>query len=177
MECFAKKADTDEFHPLNYKQLKIAQDKDKTIQKILKMPKTLYFCKDFHGGGKTTLLICFKEKIVIPGRLQKHVINWYHTTLCHPGINQTEETIGQHLWWPKRHTHMTNYVQICPLCQRNKRGQKKYGLLPPKLAEATPWDKLCNDLIGPYKIRRKGKDNLICRCVTMINPATIWFKI
>jgi hypothetical protein len=87
MECFATKADTDEFHPLNYQQLKKAQDKDKTIQKILKMPKALYLRKDFHGGGNTTSLVCFKEKIVIPGRLQKHVINWYHTTLCHPGIN------------------------------------------------------------------------------------------
>ena len=55
--------------------------------------------------------------------------------------------------------------------------QKKYGLLPPKLAEATPWDKLCVDLIGPYKIRRKGKVDLICRCVTMIDPATGWFEI
>jgi transposase InsO family protein len=70
-----------------------------------------------------------------------------------------------------------NYVQICPLCQRNKRRQKKYGLLPPKLAEATPWDKLCVDLIGPYKIRRKGYKDLICRCVTIIDPATGWFEI
>jgi hypothetical protein len=36
--------DTDEFHSLNYQQLKNAQDKDKTSQKILKMPKTLYIC-------------------------------------------------------------------------------------------------------------------------------------
>jgi len=100
MECFAKKPDTDDFHPLNYQHLKIAQEKDKTIQKILKMKNTLYVLKDFHGGGKTTSLVCFKEKIVIPGLLQKHVIMWYHTTLCHPGINQTEETIGQNLWWP-----------------------------------------------------------------------------
>jgi hypothetical protein len=56
MECFAKKADTDEFHPLNYQQLKSTQDKDKTIQKILKKPKTLYLLKDLHGGGKTTSL-------------------------------------------------------------------------------------------------------------------------
>jgi hypothetical protein len=28
---FCKKADTDEFHPLNYQQLKHAQDKDTTI--------------------------------------------------------------------------------------------------------------------------------------------------
>jgi hypothetical protein len=54
MECFAKKADTDEFHPLDYQQLKNAQDKDKTIQKILKTLKTLYLRKNFHGGGKTT---------------------------------------------------------------------------------------------------------------------------
>jgi hypothetical protein len=73
--------------------------------------------------------------------------------------------------------HITNYVKNCPLCQRNKRRQKKYGLLPPKLAEATPWDKLCVDLIGPYKIRRKGSKDLICRCVTMIDSATRWFEI
>jgi hypothetical protein len=58
MECFAKKADTDKFHPLNYQQLKIAQDKDKTIQKNLKMPNTMYVHKDFHGGEKITSLIC-----------------------------------------------------------------------------------------------------------------------
>jgi hypothetical protein len=54
---------------------------------------------------------------------------------------------------------------------------KKYGLLPPKEAESTPWDKLCVDLIRPYKIRRKGEKELICRCVTMIDPATGRFKI
>jgi transposase InsO family protein len=74
-------------------------------------------------------------------------------------------------------THIASYVQICPLCQKNKRRQKKYGLLPPKLAEATPWDKLYVNLIGPYKIRRKGTQDLICRCVTMIDPATGWFEI
>jgi hypothetical protein len=177
MECFAKKPDVPDFHPLNYQHLKIAQGKDKTIQNILKMTNSKFAMKEFHAGEKSTPLICYNGKIVIPNLLQKHVINWYHTTLCHPGINRTEETIGQHLWWPKMRDHITNYVKICPLCQRNKRRQKKYGLLPPKLAEATPWDKLCVDLIGPYKIRRKGKEDLICRCVTMIDPATGWFEI
>jgi hypothetical protein len=53
---------------------------------------------------------------------------------------------------------------------QNRRQQKKYGLLPPKEAESTPWDKLCVDLIDPYKIRTKGEKELICRCVTMIDP-------
>ena len=36
-------------------------------------------------------------------------------------------------------------------------GQQKNGKLPANLAEETPWNKLCVDLIGSYKIRRKGK--------------------
>jgi transposase InsO family protein len=41
-----------------------------------------------------------------------------------------------------------------------------------------PWDKMCIDLIGPYTINRRGKlKPLICKCVTMIDPATGWFEI
>ena len=52
-----------------------------------------------------------------------------------------------------------------------------YGHLPPKEAEAEIWDKMCVDLIGPYKTRRKGKPDLVCKCVTMIDPASGWFEI
>jgi hypothetical protein len=72
---------------------------------------------------------------------------------------------------------ITTYVQTCPTCQRYKRKVKKYGWLPSKEAEASPWDKMCIDLIGPYTIRRKGNNDLICKCVTMIDPATGWFEI
>ena len=41
------------------------------------------------------------------------------------------------------------------MCQRTKESTKKYGLLPAKEAEDTPWEKLCVDLIGPYKIKIK----------------------
>ena len=72
---------------------------------------------------------------------------------------------------------ITKYVQACPTCQKNKRKQKMYGHLPPKEAEAEIWDKMCVDLIGPYKIRRKGKPDLVCKCVTMIDPASGWFEL
>jgi hypothetical protein len=97
--------------------------------------------------------------------------------LCHLGINRTEETIGQHLWWPYIREDIRDFVQRCPTCQKNKRSQRKFGHLPPKKAEVVPWDKMCIDLIGPYKIRRKGHKDLICKCVTMIDPATGWFEI
>jgi hypothetical protein len=72
---------------------------------------------------------------------------------------------------------ITNYVQACPTCQKNKRKVKKYGHLPPKEAEAEPWDKMGIKLIGPYKIKRKRTSYLVCIYVTMIDPATGWFEI
>ena len=63
------------------------------------------------------------------------------------------------------------------ICQKNKRDQRRFGHLPPKEAEVKPWDKMCIDLIGPYTIRRKGRPNLICKAVTMIDPATGWIEI
>jgi hypothetical protein len=99
MECFGlKQLDETDFHPLNFKHLLKTQENNKTIMKILAMPKTEYELQDFHGGGKTTAIICYRNKIVVPNKLQQSVILWYHTTLRHPGINRTEETIGQRLW-------------------------------------------------------------------------------
>ena len=54
--------------------------------------------------------------------------------------------------------------------------QQKNGKFPAKLAEEIPWNKLCVDLIGPYKIRIKGRDNIILKAVTMIDPVTGWFE-
>ena len=38
---------------------------------------------------------------------------------------------------------------------------KKNGKIPAKLAEETLWNKLCVDIIGPYKILGKGKEPII----------------
>ena len=72
---------------------------------------------------------------------------------------------------------ITTFVKACPTCQKNKRKHAQYGHLPPKTAEAIPWDRMCIDLIGPYKIWHKGQPNLTCRCITIIDPATGWFEI
>ena len=58
-----------------------------------------------------------------------------------------------------------------------KKHQDKYGKLPMKNPESTPWDVLCVDLIGPYKIKQKNKENVILWAVTMIDPATGWFEM
>ena len=164
--------------PLSYEFLGKEQSTDAAILKELAKTKSRYSFTPFTGGGKTRELICYNGKIVVPTRLPPRVIQWYHDYLGHPGINRTEETIGQHLWWPKMRNQITNSVTTCTTCQLNKRRtSKKYGHLPEKEAEAIPWDKMCIDLIGPYTIRRKRQKDLICKCVTMIDPSTSWFEI
>jgi hypothetical protein len=76
LECFGlKQPDETDFHPLNFKHLLKTQENDKTKMKILAMPNTKYELQDFHGGGKTIALICYRNKIVVPNKLQKSVIS------------------------------------------------------------------------------------------------------
>ena len=106
-------------------------------------------------------------------------VQWYHDTLCHPGETRTEQTIRQHYWW-RNLSEDIDIHQFCkksPVCQKTKTSKKKYGHLPEKKAEATPWDTLCVDLIGPYKITKRGTSDLTLHCVTMIDPATGWFEM
>ncbi len=53
----------------------------------------------------------------------------------------------------------------------------KYGLFPENVGETDPWDSLCIDLIGPHVIRQANWRKLQLWCVTMIDPATTWFKM
>ena len=50
-----------------------------------------YVIKDFTSAGRVRKLICLNDKIVIPKTLQKHVVQWYHVQLCHPGETRTEQ--------------------------------------------------------------------------------------
>jgi hypothetical protein len=70
--------------------------------------------------------------------------------------------------------------QICSSCdvgQQTKITHSKYGHLPERDMECKPWERLCVDMIGPYIRKRKGMKPLALWCVTMIDPATSWFKI
>ena len=162
-------------YPLHYGLLQQEQRKDKLLQ--LQRQKTGFAVKQVRGGDKTYELIYHKDKILVPKTLQRRIVDWYHNQLCHPGINCTKRTIQQHFTWPKLHFDVERYCKTCHTCQLTKKNSKKYGKLPPKEAEATPWDILCVDLIGPYTIHRKGKTDLTLLCLTMIDPATGWFEV
>lgn len=163
-------------YPLSLSNIRLAQQDDPLLKtEASSNPK--YHLKSFHGGGKQLMLICMNDKIVIPKQLEKRIVSWYHEQLCHPGETRTEQSIRQHFWFKNLRDVVHDVCSKCVTCQRTKISFKKYGHLPAKVAESEPWEILCVDLIGPYTIKRQGKEPLKLWCITMIDPATSWFEM
>ena len=55
-----------------------------------KLNCTTYQKGYFRGGRNTIQLVKYRNKIVIPQKLQKYVVKWYHTYLLHNGRERTE---------------------------------------------------------------------------------------
>ena len=49
--------------------------------------------------------------------------------------------------------------------------------LATKLVTITPWEAVCVDLIGSYMLHGKDGTEIDFMCLTMIDPASSWFKI
>ena len=147
--------------PIQYSLIGKEQQKDSNLQAKLtfhkKRKNNPYTYNIFRGGEKDHKLLCKNSKIVIPQVLQERIVHWYHNTLCHPGHTRTEESIRQNFEWKGMRPMIRRICKTCPACQKAKKQNTKYGKLPAKTAEEHPWDTLCVDLIGPYKIKRKNK--------------------
>ena len=68
---------------------------------------------------------------MVPKSLQKRLVEWYHTTLCHPGETRMELTISQYFQWDNMQKHIKEPVKKCHTCQLTKNKNTKYGIIPP----------------------------------------------
>ncbi len=114
------------------------QEKDKKLKKKMKEKPSDFSTISVEGQD----LITHKNKIYIPEHLQLKTVAWYHEYLEHPGETRTDLTLRQHFTWPGLKTHVVRYCKSCPECQKAKQVRKKYGKLPPKVAEAIPWERV-----------------------------------
>jgi hypothetical protein len=122
-DCYSLDSDDlpDDALPVSYTLLDHKQKNDKTLLNQAQTTTQAYSLKKFHGRGTTVPLLCFKDKIVMPTTLTKPIVQWYHyPLLCHPSTNRTEETIGQHFYWPKMREQIMNKVSTCTICQTQK---------------------------------------------------------
>ena len=165
-------------YPLRMSLISAEQRKDTALQAAINKHPTKYTRDEVRGGNNTHYdVISLEGKIVLPKSLRKRALTFYHDTLMHPGMTRMLRTIRLHFTWPGLNKDVENFCKRCKTCLLTKKTKKKYGHLPPKEAEATPWDTLCIDLIGPYTVKEKGKKKWILHCLTMIDPATSWFEI
>ena len=161
----------EEKFPMSTALIEQLQARDKTLLKKAKSASG-YSLKSVEGHE----LIHYNDRIVVPKPLQQRILSWYHTYMVHPGTTRMLYTIGSVFYWPNLKEQVERTVRTCHKCQLTKKSIKKYGHLPPKKAEVTPWRRVNVDLIGPYTIRTPRKSYTL-RCMTMIDPATNWFEI
>jgi hypothetical protein len=149
-QVFANHSKEEEIYPLTVKEIAEAQKLDRHFKATalkVKYESTLI---------KNTLVFLKNGKLVIPRSLQHRAVSWYHHYLQHPGNTRLEETLKAAMYWKHMRSTVRSYVKNCQSCQVNKRCSQKDGKLPTKRATITPWEAVCVDLIGPYKLR--GKD-------------------
>jgi len=64
------------------------------------------------------------------------------------GQDKMIELIRLNLWWPKMNERITDFVQSCPECQKNKAARHQpYGLSSPLELPYAPWQSIAMDFI------------------------------
>ncbi len=174
---FATHREEDKVYPLTIIEIAKSQKKDQNLN--------IYYKQNAKTPDKgmsfqlieNTKVFCKEDILIIPASLQHGAVSWYHHYLQHPGHSRLEETMRSVMHWKGMGRTIRSYVKSCRSCQVNKRHSQKYGHVPPKLVITTPWEALCVDLIGPYTLDGKDSSSIDFMYLTMIDPATSWFKI
>ena len=114
------------------------------------------------------------------------MLYWYHFYLNHPSGSILAKTNREVCYWKGFVTQADLFSKTCKICQQFKNRKTLYGHLPAKnIEELKPWDMVHVDLIGTYRksIRQQQPggaiiwNNSSLACMTMIDPATVWFKV
>jgi len=167
-------------YPLSYKEIEFRQKKDRALQNKFRTQPELYIKKPYTFSNSAYELITKNDKIYVPKYLQHKCAGWYHFKLMHPGEQRLELNIAQHYAWIGLKSTCIHVCKRCENCAVSKKRDQKIGLLPPKPnPEIIPWNTLCINLVGPYKFgdEKKPETYIELHCMTMIDPATGFFKI
>jgi hypothetical protein len=154
--CFLNFPDVDSVRPfaLDYQDLASSQTADPVLQHRLRNQPNKYSYQTF--GTQSTRLLAYRAKpedhwrICLPTSKLNTIISFYHKALGHAGSSRIYQTISMHFHNPELADSIRQYVRRCNACQRFKRTQVQYSKLPPREADAVPWNTVAVDLIGPW---------------------------
>jgi hypothetical protein len=135
-ELFAFNADND--FPLSTALIAEHQHADAQLQQALQKLEPDYRLEICNGMN---LYVHHEHaSIYIPALLRNSVLQWYHTSLQHPGIKRMQATMRENVYWPGLDAAVVHAVKNCPVCQQYKiTAVKRYGKIPlPKSANPQP---------------------------------------
>jgi hypothetical protein len=175
-QVFTNHSEEEEIFPLTTLEIAEAQKANDELKHCFKRNAVIDKGLDV-SLVDNTYKVCKDGRMILPKPFQLHAVLWLQHYLQYPGHTCLEETMNKTIYWKGMRTSIWSITKSCKECQVNKKWRLKYGRLPPKTVITVPWRALCVDLIGPYTL--KGKDGTVIdfMALTMINPATSWFKI
>ena len=136
--------------PLAPDMIQWYQQEDEKLQERLQSKTTdSYTSKEIEGFN----LVHYCNKIFVPKKLRKRILDWYHKLLCHPGIDQMRKLIQSLFVWPKMDKEIQEFCLTCQICQLAKQERKKYGKLLLKAVEESMWKRVNVDLWGPKTVK------------------------
>ena len=98
----------------------------------------------------------YRDRIYVPKTLHKCVLKWYHSYLQHPCGDRLDHALNTIYRWFYIVYQERKLCITCKDCQKLKKRNAKYGLLPANDSETlNPWYTVCVDLIDTYTIISK----------------------
>lgn len=91
-------------------------------------------------------------KIAIPSPLLNDIILWFHSVLGHAGETRVYDTIRTRYHHPRLKSQVEVLIKSCDTCRLYKLSGPGAGELPERDIDATPWQEVHVDLIGPWKV-------------------------
>jgi hypothetical protein len=166
--------------PLNFSIIAEEQAIDSQLQAELKSQSTKYIKET--RDGVPLYVTRDHANIYIPASLRFSILEWYHTTLQHPGIARMQATIKESLYWPGLDAAVEKMVKKCQVCQQFKiTAVRKYGKIPlPRNNSILPWEEVHVDLIGPWPVQYASPRNPShttiqkIQALTIVDKATGW---
>jgi hypothetical protein len=172
-------SEEDEF-PLNLALIAEQQLEDEKLQSALASQQP--GCKKIVRENVELYAHAQQETIYVPPSLRASLLQWYHSTLQHPGVKRMQATVREHFYWPGIDAAIESLVRTCDTCQRCKlTAVKRYGKIPlPATSTLAPWEEVHVDLIGPWDMQYNstavpGKSTIEkIHALTAIDIATGW---
>ena len=132
---------------------------DKTLQKVLKYQKSTWpdkikditlqtFFNRRESLSEINGSILFSDRIVIPYKLQKKVLQQLHSG--HPGIARMKAIARSYVYWPRIDADIEELVKRCVNCASAAKSPVKTTLSSWPMVKS-PWSRIHIDFAGPFQ--------------------------